>query len=366
MYRKRMHMELGQWVERGLLPAEIGRRLAQDLDDRPDSFSMGRVLIMLAAGFMASALLLFLSSNWEAIPRIVRLCGVVALIWGFHLAGAAALGRGRTGLAAAGLLLGTAAFGGGLSLAGQMYHIDGDLSAMMAVWFGAATLSAVVFRSAAVAVAAGLLAFAVCWSLLAQADWTFSLVSAVVAPLLGVVMAGLGRWTGEKNLLQFTFLLLQWWFAWLCVEIGGPFAAVACLLLGTLLLVAVSLPSSPLSAWAQRLGGAPAFHALLLAAIGTFFLHVALDDGPQIMLAAVAGLLCAVMALAVAGRDHGGVRWLAYGMIASIVFYVWANTVGSILGTSGFFLMASLVAAALALLVTRLEKRFTEKAGGAA
>ena len=80
-----------------------------------------------------------------------------------------------------------------------------------------------------------------------------------------------------------------------------------------------------------------------------------------LIVVAVIGLALSVSALALGGRDHGGIRWLCYGMIAAIVFYLWAETIGSILGTSGFFLVAALVAGGLALAVVRVEKLLARK-----
>ena len=358
MYRKKVKRELAGWVERGLLPVDTAELLSRDLDARRDGFSIGQVLLMLAAAFMAAALLLFVSSNWDVIPRIVRLGGVILLIWAFHLGGARFYQRGMPTLGAAMLLLGTAAFGGGLSLAGQMYHIAGDLTQMLAVWLGAAVVTAVLFRSSAVSVAAGLLAYGLCWSLLDASNGDYSVSNLVVPPLLAALILVLSRWVQDAKIAQFAFLMLLCWAFWLyTLDENALFGAVSAVL-GFALLVAVSLTASPFNAIAERMSGVPAIYALLLAALGVLILHIEYHEGMGLMIAAVSGLLIAVGALALAGRDHGGVRWLAYGMIAAIVFDVWVTTIGSILGTSGFFLMASLVAGALALLVSRLEKRF--------
>ena len=81
---------------------------------------------MLAALLVGAALLLFIASNWEEIPRLARLIGIVALIWGFYLGGAYCLVQGRTTAAAGLLLVGTLSFGGAMSLVGQMYNLSGD------------------------------------------------------------------------------------------------------------------------------------------------------------------------------------------------------------------------------------------------
>ena len=361
MYRQKVKRELAGWVERDLLPAEIAERLLRDLDSRRDGFSIGQVLLMLAAAFMAAALLLFVSSNWDVIPRIVRLGGVILLIWIFHLGGARFYQRGMPVLGAALLLLGTAAFGGGLSLAGQMYHIAGDMTQMLAVWLGAAVLTAVLFRSSAVAVAAGLIAYGLCWSLLDASNGDFTAINLVVPPLLSTLILVLSRWVQDAKIAQFSFLMLLCWAFWLYTLDENVILGVVYAGLGFALLAAVSLSASPVATLAGRMGGVPAFYALLLAGLGVLILLIEYHKGMALMMAAIAGLLIAVGALALAGRDHGGVRWLAYGMIAAIVFDVWVTTIGSILGTSGFFLMASLVAAVLAFLVSRLEKRFAAK-----
>lgn len=357
MYVKRVKRDLARWVDAGLLPAETAAVLASDLDGRGGRFGIAQFLSILAAIFLCVALLLVVSANWELIPRIIRLGTVIVLVWASHLAGAYFLRAGKSASGAAALLLGTAAFGGGLALAGQMYHISGDMVTMFAVWFAASVLTAVLFRSGAVTVAAGFLAFGLCWAVFDADEGAFSALTMAVPPALAVVMAALARWSGEEKAGHFSFLLLLGWAIWFYSLYDTTAMATAFAVVGFVIFVVLAAPASPLARFGEALAGAPLVYALILSAIGLFLLHVELS-GAGLVMAAVAGFAVAVVALALGGRDHAGVRWLSYGIIAAIVFYLWNETIGSILGTSGFFLVAALVAGALAFAVVRIEKRF--------
>ena len=68
-------------------------------------------------------------------------------------------------------------------------------------------------------------------------------------------------------------------------------------------------------------------------------------------------MAASVGAIMLAGRDNGAVRYLAYIAFALEILYLAAETVGSILGTSGLFLVSGLVVALAAWVVIALERR---------
>src|ERR1700754_68031 len=160
MYRGRLERDLAQWVRKGMLDATSAEALLAEYDSRPASFSLGRVLAVLAALLVAAAILLLVASNWEDIPRLIRVGALLALIWAFYLGGAYFTAVGQTSVAAAILLLGTLSFGGAMSLVSQMYHLSGDELTLMLVWFGIACLAALLFRSGSQVVLAGFLSWA--------------------------------------------------------------------------------------------------------------------------------------------------------------------------------------------------------------
>ena len=138
MYRGRLQRDLKIWTDKGLVDAVTAKAILSEYDGRQASFSAGRVLAIIAAVLLGLAILLFISANWEVLPRIARLLGLVAMIWAFYLAAAYLLAQGRSLIAAALLILGTLSFGGAMALVGQMYNLSGDELRMMTVWFAAA------------------------------------------------------------------------------------------------------------------------------------------------------------------------------------------------------------------------------------
>lgn len=358
MYGQRLRREIDRWVLAGLLPAETAALLLKDIETRGSRFGVSQVLLVLAGVFLSVALLLLIAANWEFIPRIVRLCAVIALIWVLHLGGGFLKTRGKSALAAASLLMGTAAFGGGLSLAGQMYHISGDFFSMFAVWLAATVLTAAVFRSGAVTVAAGLLAFALCWAAADTYGEGLNAPNLLLAPALAVVIGVLAFWTGEEKASHFSFLLVTAWTCWLYSCAEGVTSASIMTVAGFAVFVVMSLRASLVGRFSLVLAGAVPFYALLVANIGLFLLHVE-TKGAVLAMSSAAGLAAGVVALALGGRENAGVRWQSYIAIASIILFLSSETIGSIIGTSGFFLVAGLVACLLAFIVLRVERRMS-------
>lgn len=145
MYRARLERDFKHWIDKGLLQENAARAMIAEYDGRESTFRAGRVLLMLAALLLSASILLLVAANWEELPRLARVAGIVGLVWGFHLAAAWLLQSGRTAFAAAALVLGAAAFGGGIALIGQMYHLSGDAADAALLWFVGVCVSALAF-----------------------------------------------------------------------------------------------------------------------------------------------------------------------------------------------------------------------------
>jgi uncharacterized membrane protein len=72
-------------------------------------------------------------------------------------------------------------------------------------------------------------------------------------------------------------------------------------------------------------------------------------------------LALSIGSLAVCGRDNGSLRSIAYAAFSFEVLYLAFSTVGSMIGTSGFFLTAGVLVLLLAAFVRRMESRFGRK-----
>jgi uncharacterized membrane protein len=361
MYRGRLQKDLALWVDKGLLADETASSLLREYDNRPASFSLGNVLMILAAILLAAAILLVVASNWDAIPRLVRLVFILALIWAVHLGAAAMLIRNAVAAANALLVIGTLSFGGAISLVGQMYHLSGDEQTVMDLWFAMAVVSAALFRSAVVAGVAGFLSWASFAVYLGNSDWRWVTFDPWVAPVMALIVIALVRYTGAGRVRHLAYLMLLGWLAWLYTLHSGLWLALLYVVVGMAAFVLVSLPVPRLSELVRSAGAAPAFYALLLAVIGLFLLHVELDGGTWILALGIVTLGLSVLAIAMQGRDNGAVRYLAYTLFAVEMLYLASVTVGSILGTSGLFLCSGLFVAVVAWVVIRLERRFSIK-----
>ncbi|WP_064683518.1 DUF2157 domain-containing protein [Rhizobium bangladeshense] len=362
MYRGRLERDLSLWVGKGLLAKETAGALLAEYDSRPASFSLGRVLMALAAVLLAAAVLLVVASNWEAIPRLVRVGAILALIWAVHIAAALMLARGAAAAAGGLLVIGAMSFGGAISLVGQMYHLSGDQQTVMYLWFAIATISAILFRSGAVVVVAGFLSWASFAVYLENHDTHWIGLDPWMAPVMAVIVIALVRYTGAARARHLAYLLLIGWLAWLYTLYEQMAVALAFAVGGMAAFVLTAVPHPRIAPLVRSAGAAPAFYSFLVAAIGFLLLHIEIEQGWRLVVLGLATLAAAVLAIALHGRNNGAVRYLAYTTFAAEMLYLASVTVGSILGTSSLFLFSGLVVAFVAWIVIRLERRFSREA----
>lgn len=359
MYRGRLENDFSIWVNKGLVSRQQADAILKEYDGRDSAFSVGRVLMMIAACLIAAALLLLIASNWEAIPRPARAGLLVSAIWFFHGVAAWLLVRQHPALAQAALVIGTASFGAALSLVAQMYHLSGDMLDMLRVWFLFTLLTAVAFRSGATAYLCGFLAWGYFAALISDSPFDGWAGQGLLVPVMAAVLIGLVHYTKAERPRHLAYLLFLAWLIWLLADSESVRGGVALAFVGALCFLLATLPLSPLHAMARRAGAAPAFYAFLAFLIGIGVLHVEYDDPGGRLAIGVLTMAGCVGAIALGGRDNGAVRYLAYAVFALEVLYLASETIGSILGTSGFFLVSGLVVALTAWIVIALEKRMS-------
>ncbi len=361
MYRGRLKRDLDDWVKRGLIDGATAGRLLEDVDRRGPGFSIGSILSMFAAVLIAASLLMLITANWQLIPRLTKVAGIIGLIWIFHIAALLARAQGADRIAAASLVLGAAAFGGAIALIGQLYHLSGDTFSAMFLWFSVTIVSAALFRSGALTVTAGALALATFAGSFESFGWDVGShgLWAWWPPVGAAAIFGLARWTGADRAKHFGYILLLVWVWWLVILEGGELHALAVAIVATVAFLALSAPGSPLADLHRRLGASASFYFLVIALSGFAYVQGSAMDAASIAVLGIVILGLSIAAIALEGRDNGAVRFLAYGAFAAEILYLSYETIDSILGTSAFFLLSGLVVAVLAFVVIRLEKRFS-------
>ncbi|WP_341503918.1 DUF2157 domain-containing protein [Gallaecimonas sp. GXIMD4217] len=127
LFKKDMAREVMEWARDGLIqPAQaeaiLARYGASPEDARAGTFGY-YVLTALAALFVGLALILVLSHNWEQIPRLTRMLGLIGLTLAVNLLGLRLLLRQRYRAGVLWLFLGSLCYGAAIMLIAQIYHL---------------------------------------------------------------------------------------------------------------------------------------------------------------------------------------------------------------------------------------------------
>jgi uncharacterized membrane protein len=229
----------------------------------------------------------------------------------------------------------------------------------MAVWFGIACIAAALFHSGSQVVVAGFLAWAYFCVFLEENDLKWTGWSPWAPPVMAAIVLALIYYTGAGRARHLVYLLLIGWLTWIYSLHQDLTTAVLFAAGGLVAFMAVSLPMSPLTRMIRNAGAAPAFYTFLFTSIGLFLIHFEVLSEQRLTVLGIATLAIAVAAITLCGRDNGAVRYSAYLVFAAEMLYLASETIGSIIGTSGFFLISGLLVAVVAWIVIRLERRFS-------
>lgn len=360
MYRARLKRDLDRWTAMGLISESDAQAMLKDHDAQASSFSLGGVLLILSAVLLSLAILLLVAANWQAIPRLVKVSAVIALIWGFQCGGAVALAFGRMAMGQALLVLAAASFGGGLALVAQLYHLSGDPLGLFYVWIAAATLSCVLFRSGVMAGFVAALCVATTAMALDQFNFDWSMQTLLLPPGFALLIIALSFWAGPERVRHVAGVLLLGWLLWLYGQNTDVALAIGFVAAGFAVFAGAGLSRF----YAFHIVQLAAIYSLALTVAGLMLLNIEYDHGLRLAIVAVAAVVISVAALIIKGRDDGAVRAMAYLIFAGQTLYLSFQTIDSMLDTSGFFLISGLLVALLAFGVSRVEKLLSAKRDG--
>jgi uncharacterized membrane protein len=362
-YADKVRRDIARWRAAGLVNEDLAAALEQDVGRHHGrGVSFGAVLALMAAALVAAAILILIAANWEAFPRLLRVAALFLLIAGGYIGGAVLKLRGHSGWAEAAWLVAAASFGGALALIGQMYHLSGDEAQAVLVWCLGTAFAAAVLRSPHLTSAAVLLA--VVWLLTPLMGEDFGGYGYLA---LAALLWGLGLWN-RSDLSRHAILISLALFGLLrFFQTSQPGILVVVALLSAGLVVAAARYGDHARRYLRLATAGLAIDGLAGFLIAMVALQAYLIGGPQFILAAAATLAGIAGALLLAGRQSWLLRWLAYAGFALELCFVYVTTVGSMIGTAGFFLLAGLAVGGLAFLILRLERRLSAPAlGGSA
>jgi uncharacterized membrane protein len=126
-FKKDMAREVSDWVREGLIePAQGEAILAQygaKMEDATDSSLGYFMLTALAVLFVGLALILIVSHNWDEIPRLTRMLGLVFITLAVNLQGMRLMLTGSDKAGIFWLFFGSICYGTTIMLIAQIYHI---------------------------------------------------------------------------------------------------------------------------------------------------------------------------------------------------------------------------------------------------
>jgi uncharacterized membrane protein len=365
-YVSRVKKDIARWVEMGHIDAATGEALGMDVELREgNALSFGAVLGIMAALLFGAAILLFVASNWEAIPRLVRVGLLFALILAGYLGGAALKLRDHAAFGEVLWLTGAAAFGGSIAAIGQMYHLGGDEADAVLTWCFGTTLAAAALRSGPQTVAA--VGLAAAWLFMRSLQSWDGRDFPYLFPLLAAGLWMVSLWTRSLRSRHLLVLSLIACAALFATHREAILVALLLSLVSAVLFVAaVYRPESTerIVRLARRFNA----YCLIGFLVGMAIAQIDMIDNvlPFALLAAAtfAGIAAALI---LAGREGRGLRWIAYVGFGLELCFVYAVTIGSMLGTAGFFFAAAIILGIIAFVIIRVERRVNGRlAAGAA
>lgn len=398
------------WATRGLLRPDDARRLQTDIAAQGSGLDFRALVIAFGVICLVLAALTFVAANWDAIPRPGKLGligGVVWLAW----SGAVAAGwRGAHWWYEGLTLLACGLYGAAIMLVAQIYHIQGEPADAVWLWALGTLIAAALMRAAMpLALATGL--FFLWFAMSLERDFATVNLAYLGWWTCGAVLAALlpSRFCGHVSALALV--------AWVFVSLGQEdFDRLAAMLAvgGALVVVSLMLISAASGRWLRGFEGAALFYTLGLALALTVLLHLSGTDflfrtgsapvgAPVLFAAPVACLVAALwgymqgvdtrydlwvttLAAALFSAIFTGqwsqwltaafalglalwitrmgwrlslrrLRWLGIAGFAVILLIVYAETLGSLMGTAGFYLGAGILLLVGALILPRILRK---------
>jgi uncharacterized membrane protein len=217
-YRQQLEADLVRWVAAGVISGDTAQSIRKARFSNESKSRLPGIFAMLGALMLAASVSAFVAANWQEIPRLVRLGGILAIIAGCFFPALLLQRRGHPAAADAAVTFATLCFGAGVALVGQMYHLPGDWPAgAMLVAIGGLIAAALTGKNGPLVIA---FVAMTAWScgrfeaaLFREIHWSFLLLF-----VPGLLLA-LGR---EHRLLAHAAVLaLSVWLGALLMPVGG-------------------------------------------------------------------------------------------------------------------------------------------------
>jgi uncharacterized membrane protein len=352
-YRKRIDADLVRWREAGWITPEGESAIRRDLEKGVRTLGLANALAILSAVLIGFAVMSFVAANWQTMPRLLRIGMLFAALWASYGLSGVLARRGMTGFAHAAVLLGVSIFGGSIMLISQMYHMDGNPADAVLLWAGGALLAGVALRSnPSLAFAMVLVVY---WGItealrLDKVFWPFLVPWALISAAF--------YWQRWRPGLHLSGIALTGFIVSLGYRLNDGHAH-GLVVAGGLAVMAAAIAGEKLKPELPALWSGSFNYGLVITLAGLWALQF-IENPPLdvfILLAVLAlGLLVATIFWGMKAGNRGAL-WLSYIGFSVEILAIYGKTIGTLLNTSLFFLVAGLIVSGLAAIAYRLHQR---------
>jgi uncharacterized membrane protein len=352
-YQKHLLKDVKRWRTEGWIGADGERKILDDIAARGTGIGLPSALAVLASVLLGFAAISFVAAHWADMARSLRLILLLSLIAIGYAIAAVFDRRGQKAFSEAAILFAIAMFGASIMLISQMFHIDGNPPDGVLLWMLGAIFAGWVLQShTALAIA---MVLAALWSGMHTGEtghvhWPFLIAWSVIAAgfawqrwLPGLHVAGLAL-AGYIITLGFT------------MSNGHQHGLVATI---GLLVAGAALAADKLRPDTTHLTSPALGYGIAVSFVGLFalqFIERTSYSGLILIAAITLALLLGAIGYGLLNRHRGAV-WLGYIGFSIEILALYGKTLGTILDTSFFFLVAGLIVAGLAAFAWRLAAR---------
>lgn len=354
-YRSKLQRDLTLWQEKGWVSEAGASEIRKDIAKRGGMPGMVTVLAIVGVVLLGFAAMTFVAANWAEMSRLARVVLLVCLLWASYAGAFAAWLRKAPIFSHAAILLGVALFGANIMLISQMYHLDGHPPNAVLLWACGGLLAGTVLRSAP-ALALTTLLFGL-WT-----SWEIQLARyahAVHWPYLIALAATAGAiyWIRWRSGFHFIAVSISLWLLSLgyVLDDGGVHLAVAVIAIIVLIAALALERRLPLLRQFER----PTAAYALFVAFGALWALQFIDNakGGLLLGLAIATLALLTSAMALGERlSNKALVWIGYIAFSVEMLSLYFKTLGTLLGTAAFFLVAGLLVIALSLVAWGLHR----------
>lgn len=351
-YRKRIDRDLVRWRDAGWITPENEAAIRQDVEKDVRTLGLANALAILSAVLIGFAVMSFVAANWQEMPRVLRLGLLIAALWSSYAFAGALARRGMDGFAHAAILLGVGIFGGSIMLISQMYHMDGNPADAVLLWAAGAFVAGVGLRSnPSLAFAMVLVVY---WGIsealrLDRVFWPFLIPWALVSLAF--------YWQRWRPGLHLSGLALSGFIISLGYRLNDGHAHGLVVAAG-LAVMAASIVGERLQPERPALWSGMFNYGLVIVLAGLMALQFFEDPQLDVFILLAVLALALLIAAIFWGLRSGnrGALWLGYVGFSIEILAIYGKTVGTLLNTSLFFLIAGLIVSGLAWVAYRLHQ----------